>query len=144
MRLYIAAFSLLIFVSAHAKEKVRFFVNNATGDVVTVDVSRLGRYAKVENEVPRTLAPSKDMEIILSVDPGYFDSNNIEGLTLLVGDIVITNIDVEPPLGSALLSAIAHDVGLMCSSRKTIPFRSDQSFGIKTKWKNVITVKSAN
>lgn len=119
---------------------IRFIIQNKTAKTMVVDVTTLGHYA-TSKFIPKEVKAGDNAEVTLSVKPEMFDVGKKEKIALFIDNNVVTDIFIEFPQGSALLSAIAHDTSSGTACSQSISFISDQVCGKSTKWQNTIIVK---
>lgn len=118
---------------------IRFTIQNETQENIKINSSGLTRYA-VSKSVPEEIYQGKEAEAVISVKPEMFDINKKEKISLLINDNPITDIFIEFPKGSVLLSAVAHDISNGTVSSRLV-YVNDQMCGKSTKWKNVIRIR---
>ena len=135
-------FILLIFLSIYhvRADDLRFLVENKTEKLVKVNAMKLWHYV-IPDTFFETIAPKQRTEFVFQVKPELFDLANKEGITLSVDGYDIINIIVEFPVGSVLLSAIAHDVVNKVAHSKVLSLKSDQLCNKSTNWQNIIIIK---
>lgn len=141
MRFALSIFVSVFTLSAVSAGDIKFTIRNNTQRDIKIDSSGLAHYA-VSKSVPKEIRKGEETDAIISVKPEMFDISKKEKIRLFVADHPVTDIFIEFPKGSVLLSAVAHDI-----SDETVnpqfDFVSDQVCGRSTKWKSVIRICSS-
>ncbi|MDR3156023.1 MAG: hypothetical protein LBT90_02890 [Holosporaceae bacterium] len=122
-------------------DDIKFIVRNETGKSVRFDFTKLGHCAELKGVPVTEIAADGKAEIVLSVRPELFDVNNKEKIVLFIDNYRIIDIAIDFPVGSALLSAIAHDIANSGNCSQSISFKSNQICGQSTRWQNIVYIR---